>query len=49
MAGSVWNRHGGVAGRNSLDRGGIRPMALGFLEEGEQLDGLRRCAKDHAP
>jgi hypothetical protein len=32
-----------MVGRNNLDRGGIRPMALG-LEEGERLDGLRRGA-----
>jgi hypothetical protein len=32
-----------MVGRNSLDRGGIRPLALG-LEEGEKLDGLRRGA-----
>jgi hypothetical protein len=38
-----------MAGRDSLDRSDIRPMALGVLEEGEQLGGLRRCAKDHAP
>ena len=43
---SVWSRHDCMAGRDSLDRRDIRPMALGFLEEGEQLGS---CAKDHAP
>jgi hypothetical protein len=49
MAGSVWSRHGRMAGRDRLYRRCIRSMALGLEDPEKLLSRFHCCAKDHAP